>query len=72
MARNNSNKYFTDGAVLPLHMMLIEEMPKTGLIDRFSECEATRSTQYTCGFFYKHISRPISLARKERDEGSIK
>ncbi|HYM00843.1 MAG TPA: hypothetical protein VEZ90_17940 [Blastocatellia bacterium] len=67
MADEKRAGYFVDGAPIPMHLLLIEEMPASGLMDRFTECAATRSTQYTCEFFYKHISRPVCLPRKDRE-----
>ena len=58
-------KYFLESVPLPLHMSMLEEMPRPDYADRYSDCYASRSTQYTCGYFYKHISRPFALTAKE-------
>ncbi|HKV37974.1 MAG TPA: hypothetical protein VJX67_02085 [Blastocatellia bacterium] len=58
-------KYFLESVSLPLHMSMLEEMPAAEYADRYSDSEACRSTQYTCGYFFKHISRPFALSTKE-------
>jgi hypothetical protein len=68
MEKEKPIKLFLERASLPLHMSMLEEMPSPEYVDRYSECKRVRSTQYTCGYFYKHISRPLPLKTKEGDD----
>jgi hypothetical protein len=68
--KNRRNKYFAEEAPLPMHMMLIEEMPNHKYSNRFRQSAAARTAYYECFTFYKQISRPLPLIKMgiQRDE----
>jgi hypothetical protein len=65
MKKSQLTKYFAEEAPLPMHMMMMEEMPRDKYGNRFRISAAARSGNYECFTFYKHISRPLSLGRME-------
>jgi hypothetical protein len=65
MKKSQLTKYFAVEAPLPMHMMMMEEMPRDKYDNRFRICAAARSYNYECFTFYKHISKPMPLRRKE-------
>jgi hypothetical protein len=60
-------KYFAEEAPLPMHMMMMEEMPMDKYVNRFRKSAAARSDHYECFTFYKRISRPLPLGRMEAE-----
>lgn len=58
--------YFDKETPLPMHMLLIEEMPKSKFSPRLCESSIARTKEYLCVRFYKPISRPLPLERRER------
>jgi len=65
MKKSRLTKYFAEEAMLPMHMMMIEEMPRSKYGNRFRVSAAARSNNYECFTFYKHISRPLPVGRME-------
>jgi hypothetical protein len=63
--KSRRNNYFTEEAPLPMHMMMMEEMPRPECASRFRKSAAARSDYYECLTFYKHISRPLPLGKME-------
>jgi hypothetical protein len=63
--KNRRTKHFAEEAPLPMHMMMMEEMPRPEYANRFRKSAAARSDYYECFTFYKHISRPLPLGRME-------
>jgi hypothetical protein len=71
MEKQKRTKFFLEEEVpLPLEALMMEEMTGKASADRFRESRKARSTQYVCGFFYKHISRPLPLDIPGPDEGA--
>jgi hypothetical protein len=67
-AHNTKVKYFVEaGAPIPMHMLLMDEMPQLGFSIRFVESAIARAEGYVCVQFYKPISRPLPLDLKEKD-----
>jgi hypothetical protein len=66
MEKEKRTKFFLEDEVsLPLEALMMEEMSTPSYTDRFRESTRARSAQYACGFFYKHISRPLPLDIRE-------
>ncbi|HKF56540.1 MAG TPA: hypothetical protein VKJ45_13875 [Blastocatellia bacterium] len=66
MEKEKRTKFFLEDEVsLPLEALLMEEMSTPSYLNRFRESGKARSAQYACGFFYKHISRPLPLDIRE-------
>jgi hypothetical protein len=65
MKKSRLTKYFAEESPLPLHMMMMEEMPRDKYDNRLRVSAAARSDAYECFTFYKHISRPLPLGRME-------
>jgi len=65
MKNSRLTKYFAEEAMLPMHMMLMEEMPRNKYSNRFRVSAAARSNNYECFTFYKYISRPLILGKME-------
>jgi hypothetical protein len=72
MKKSQLTKYFAEEAPLPMHMMMMEEMPRDKYDNRFRTSAAARSDKYECVTFYKHISRPMSLGRMETKQDDEK
>jgi len=71
MEKEKRTRFFLEDEVpLPLEALMMEEMAGATHADRFRVSRKARSTQYACGFFYKHISRPLPLAIPGPDEAS--
>jgi hypothetical protein len=61
--------YFTDKETpLPMHMMLIDMMPRPKYACRSYSCGKARALQYECFQFYKHISRVMPAESAEEVE----
>jgi hypothetical protein len=57
---NETSHFFTDeDTPIPMHMVLIEEMPQPKDACRSYNSSAARAVQYKCFDFYKHISRVV-------------
>lgn len=57
---NETSNFFSDeDATVPMHMVLIEEMPRPKYASRSYSSSAARAVQYKCLNFYKHISRVV-------------
>jgi len=57
---NETSQFFTDeDTPIPMHMVLIEEMPRPKYAGRSYSSSAARAEQYKCVNFYKHISRVV-------------
>jgi hypothetical protein len=65
MKKSRQTKYFAEEAPLPMHMMMMEEMPQRQHDSRFRISAAARSDNYECFTFYKNISRPLPLRGME-------
>ena len=66
--------YFTDKETpLPMHMMLIDMMPRPKYACRSYSSSAARALQYECFQFYKHISRvvPAESTQEVKNESSL-
>jgi hypothetical protein len=69
---NEKPNYFTDEETpLPLHMKLMEIMPRPKYACRSYTSRSARAAQYECFSFYKHISRVVPLELgQEGDNGA--
>ena len=57
---NETSHFFTDeDTPIPMHMVLIEEMPRPKYAIRSYSSSAARAVQYQCFNFYKQISRVV-------------
>jgi len=57
---NETSHFFTDeDTPIPMHMVLIEEMPRPKYAIRAYSSSAARAVQYRCFNFYKLISRVV-------------
>ena len=57
---NETSHFFSDeDTPIPMHMVLIEEMPRPKDASRLYSSSAARAVQYNCFNFYKHISRVV-------------
>lgn len=57
---NETSHFFTDeDTPIPMHMVLIEEMPRPKYACRSYSSSAARAMHYECFNFYKHISRVV-------------
>ena len=57
---NETSHFFSDeDTPIPMHMALIEEMPRSKYACRSYSSSAARAVQYKCFNFYKHISRVV-------------
>lgn len=66
---NESTNYFTDKETpLPMHMMLMEMMPRPKYACRSYSSTAARALQYECFNFYKHISRVVPAELGQENE----
>lgn len=65
---NEITHYFTDKETpVPMHMMLIDMMPRPKYACRSYSSRAARAVQYECFPFYKNISRvgPAEFSQEE-------
>jgi hypothetical protein len=66
---NEIAPYFTDKETpLPMHMMLVQMMPRPKYACRSYSSTAARALQYECFPFYKHISRVVSAEFNQEKE----
>lgn len=66
---NQIKHYFTDKETpLPMHMMLMDMMPRPKYACRSYSSSAARAMQYECIPFYKHISRVVSPELSKEDQ----
>lgn len=66
---NENPHYFTDKETpLPMHMMLVQMMPRPKYACRSYSSSAARALQYECFPFYKHISRVVPAESDQEDE----
>lgn len=57
---NETSHFFTDEeTALPMHMLLMEAMPRPKYACRSYSSKPARAAQYECFNFYKHISRVV-------------
>jgi hypothetical protein len=69
MSKEKRTRFFLEDEVsLPLEALMMEEMSTPSYVDRFRESRRARSGQYACGFFYKHISRPLPLDTQQSND----
>jgi hypothetical protein len=71
---NEKPNYFTDEETsLPLHMLLMEPMPRPKYACRSYSSISARAAQYECFSFYKHISRvvPVDLSQEGDNDTSF-
>lgn len=71
---NEIAPYFTDKETpLPIHMMLIDMMPRPKYACRSYSSSLARALQYECFNFYKHISRvvPAEFSQEEENDPSL-
>lgn len=66
---NENTNYFTDEETpLPMHMMLMQMMPRPAYACRAYSSSAARALQYECFPFYKHISRVVPAEINQENE----
>jgi hypothetical protein len=66
---NENAHYFTDKETpLPMHMMLMQMMPRPKYACRSYSSSAARALQYECFPFYKHISRVVPAEFNQEKE----
>jgi hypothetical protein len=66
---NEKPHYFTDKETpLPMHMMLMQMMPRPQYACRSYSSTAARALQYECFPFYKHISRVVPAESSQENE----
>lgn len=66
---NEIAPYFTDKETpLPMHMMLVQMMPRPKYACRSYSSTPARALQYECFPFYKHISRVVSAEFNQEKE----
>lgn len=64
-----STNYFTDQETpLPMHMVLMQMMPRPAYACRSYTSNAARALQYECFPFYKHISRVVPTESNQENE----
>ncbi|MGH9914726.1 MAG: hypothetical protein ACRD63_05495 [Pyrinomonadaceae bacterium] len=67
--QDKKSEYFAEEeAPLPVHVLMIREMPMPRYGNRYCESKAARAKKYDCFHFYKHISRPLPLNKRENKE----
>lgn len=66
---NEKPPYFTDQETpLPMHMMLMQMMPRPKFACRSYSSGPARALQYECYPFYKHISRVVPAESSQENE----